>query len=76
MQEVIDIAFHMLRTREQFPGQTRAFGFVFRVSTIDAETGDPVLTNEYRTYATSSTVSQETAQERLVELIESSPNYK
>jgi hypothetical protein len=75
-QEVVSIVFDQLRTRDKYPGQSRAFGFVFKVSTVDSETGEPILTNEYRTYATSTTISQQTAEDRLVELIENSPNYK
>jgi len=59
-----------VRQKETHPGQRRNYNYVVRVSTIDAETGDPILTNEYRTFATDRALSQETIIERMTNLLE------
>jgi hypothetical protein len=59
-----------VREKSEFPGQRRNFNYVVRVSTADAETGEPILTNEYRTYATDTPTDAATVIERLTNLLE------
>lgn len=59
-----------VREKSEFPAQRRNFNYVVRVSTADAETGEPLLVNEYRTYATDTATDAETVIERLTSLLE------
>ena len=58
------------REKENFPGQRRQHNYVVRVSTIDAETGEPILTNEYRTLASDRALSSSQVIETLTNLLE------
>ena len=68
--EVTNMEIVEVRTKENAPGQRRNFNYVVRVSTVDAETGEPILTNEYRTYATDRELSSGTVLERMTQLLE------
>jgi hypothetical protein len=68
--EVVSMELVEVRNKDQFPGQRRNYNYVVRVSTQDAETGEPLLTNEYRTYASDRALSQEIIIERMVNLLE------
>lgn len=68
--EVTSMELVQVREKAQFPGQRRAFNYVVRVSTNDVETGEPILTNEYRTYATDTATDSQTVIERLTALLE------
>jgi len=70
-QEVTEAEVVQVRTRDQYEGQRRAFNYVVRVNTIDADTGEPVLVNEYRSVASNSPLSTETVLNRITELLES-----
>jgi len=59
-----------VRQKETHPGQRRNYNYVVRVSTQDAETGESILTNEYRTYATDRPLSSQTIIERMTSLLE------
>lgn len=75
-QEVISIVFDSLREKSKYIGQRREFSYVFKLSTVDVDTGDPVLTNEFRTYASDLPLDVRDAQFALTNLIEESPTYK
>jgi len=63
--EVVEV-----REKAQYPGQRRNYNYVVRVSTADVETGEALMVNEYRTYASDRQVSSETVVTRMTELIE------
>lgn len=60
-----------VRTREQAPGQRRAFNYQVRLSAIDPETGELIYNNEYRTIASDRQLSNKTVIDRITELFES-----
>lgn len=60
-----------VRTRNQAPGQRRAFNYQVRLSAIDPNTGELVYSDEYRTVASDRQLSSETVINRITELFES-----
>lgn len=69
-QEVTSIELVETRTRDQNPNQRRAFNYVFKVTTQDADTGDTILQGEYRTYASSREMLEETVKQKMIDLLE------
>lgn len=69
--EIISAEVVNVRTRDQAPGQRRAFNYQVRLSAIDPETGEVVYRNEYRTIASDRQLSTETVLSRITELFES-----
>jgi hypothetical protein len=70
--EVTSMEVVQVREKNDFPGQRRNYNYVVRVSTADVETGEPLMVNEYRTYASDRVVSSETVITRMTEIIEAS----
>jgi hypothetical protein len=70
--EVTSMEVVEVREKANFPGQRRAHNYVVRVSTIDAETGESILTNEYRTLSSDKTLSSEQVIRQLTNIIEES----
>lgn len=68
--EVTSMELVQVREKADAPGQRRNFNYIVRVSTADAESGEPILVNEYRTYATDTATDAETVIQRLTELLE------
>lgn len=68
--EVTSMEVVEVREKAQYPGQRRNYNYVVRVSTADVETGEALMVNEYRTYASDRQVSSETVVTRMTELIE------
>lgn len=60
-----------VRTRDQAPGQRRAFNYQVRLSAVDPESGELIYDNEYRTIASDRQLSTETVLQRITELFES-----
>lgn len=69
-QEVIDAEVVQTRAKADFPGQRRNYNYVVRLNTIDVDTGEPVMVNEYRSLASDRQLSSETVLSRMIELIE------
>lgn len=58
------------RLKKDYPGQRRNYNYVVRLSTTDIDTGEPVMTNEYRTIASDRQLSSQTVLDRIVSLFE------
>ncbi len=71
-QEVVSAEIVELRTKENFPGQRRNYNYVVRLNTVDVDTGDSIMVNEYRSVASDHRLSAETVLSRITELIEES----
>jgi len=69
-QEITSAEIVERRDRAQFPGQRRQYNYVVRLNTISADTGAPIMVNEYRSIASNQQLSAETVLNRMVELIE------
>jgi len=69
-QEVVSAEVIMTRTKTDYPGLRRNYSYVVRLSTVDIDTGQPVMVNEYRTIANNYPLSSETVLNRMIELIE------
>lgn len=68
--EVTDMEVVEVREKANFPGQRRNYNYVVRVSTNDAETGESLLVNEYRTYASNTELSSQVVINRMTKLLE------
>lgn len=68
--EVTSIELVEVRLKSEHTGQRREYNYVVQVSTADAETGEPVLVNEYRVYASDTQLSNEVVLERMTALLE------
>jgi len=71
-QEVTSAEIVEVRTKDKYPGQRREFNYVVRINTIDAETGEPIMRNEYRSVASNSELSSSSVLNRITSLIEES----
>lgn len=71
-QEITEAEVVQVRARADYPGQRRQYSYVVRLSSIDVDTGEPVMVNEYRTVASNQSLSNETVLNRIVSLIEES----
>ena len=60
-----------VRTRDQAPGQRRAFNYQVRLSAIDPSSGEIVYNDEYRTIASDRQLSTQTVLAKITELFES-----
>lgn len=69
-QEVTSAEVVQVKTKAEFPGQRRNYSYVVRVNTVDVDTGEPVMVNEYRTIASDRPLSSETVLSRMTELLE------
>lgn len=69
-QEVVSAEVVQTRLRAQYPGQRRPYNYVVRLNTVDVDTGEPLMVNEYRTIASERQLSSETVLSRIIELIE------
>jgi len=69
-QEVVSAEVIQVRTRDQYEGQRRGYNYVVRINTIDVDTGEPVMVNEYRTVASNQALSNETVLNRIISLFE------
>lgn len=59
-----------VRNKADYPGQRRTYNYVIRISTTDADTGEPVMVNEYRTIASNRELSNSAVLSRITALIE------
>jgi hypothetical protein len=69
-QEVVSAEVVQTRPKSEFPGQRRNYNYVVLLNTVNAETGEPIMVNEYRSIASNQPLSSETVINRMVELIE------
>jgi len=69
-QEVTSAEVVETRAKANFPGQRREYNYVVRINTADADTGDPIMVNEYRTIASNIELSSSSVLNRIVNLIE------
>jgi len=69
-QEVVSAEVTSVRLKGENSGQRRNFNYTVRLNTVDVETGEPIMVNEYRTIASDRPLSQETILSRMIELIE------
>jgi hypothetical protein len=69
-QEVTQAEVVQIRTRADNAQQRRQYNYVVRLSTVDVDTGEPVMVNEYRTIASSTSLSTESVLNRIVTLFE------
>jgi len=69
-QEVTEAEVVQIRNRADYPGQRRQYNYVIRLNTIDVDTGEPLMVNEYRTIASNQQLSNETVLNRIIGLIE------
>ncbi len=68
--EVSFIELDSILTREDNPNQIREYNFVFKLDTIDPESGEARFQGEYRTIASDTPLNLDEAKDRMVDLIE------
>lgn len=68
--EVTSINLDSISTKEDNPQQNREFNYVFKVDTINPETGEQVFAGEYRTIASDVPLNLDEAKDRMTSLIE------
>lgn len=68
--EVTFIELDSIITREENVNQVREFNFVFKLDTVDPETGEQRFAGEYRTIASDTPLNLDDARQRMVDLIE------
>ena len=69
-QEVTSAEVVEVRVKNETNAQRRNFNYVVRLNSIDPETNEPIMVNEYRTYATDSPLDTETILRNITDLIE------
>ncbi len=69
-QEVTQAEVIQVRTKSEYPGQRREYNYVVRLNTVDVESGEPIMVNEYRSIASNSELSASSVLSRIVALIE------
>lgn len=69
-QQVESAEIVQVRHKSDYPGQRRTYNYVVRVSTSDADTGEPIMVNEYRTIASNAELSSSSVLNRITSLLE------
>jgi len=69
-QEVTEAEVIQVRAKDQYLGQRRNYNYVVRLNTVDVDTGEPIMVNEYRTIASNVELSNSSVLSRIVALIE------
>lgn len=69
-QEVISAEVVGVKLKDETSGQRRNFNYTVRLNTIDVDTGEPIMVNEYRSIASNVELSNQTVLNRMISLIE------
>ncbi len=69
-QEVTEAEVIQVRAKSDYPGQRRNFNYVIRLNTVDVDTGEPIMVNEYRSVASNVELTSSNALSRIIALIE------
>ena len=68
--EVTNIELDSILRRDDNPNQVREFNYVFKIDTINPETGEAQFQSEYRTIASDEILNLDEAKDRMTDLIE------
>ncbi len=68
--EVTNIELDAILRRDDNPNQVREYNYVFKVDTINPETGEAQFQGEYRTIASDDILNLDEAKDRMTDLIE------
>lgn len=69
-QEVTSAEVVGTRNKDDYPLQHRQYNYVVRLNTVDPDTGEPSMVNEYRTISSNVELSSSSVLNRMISLIE------